>query len=378
MQNLDVYLKEILYRFDRVVIPTLGEFISYYKPAYRDKAKHVFYPPSKHLSFSTNGRVFDDLLVSEIAKKTEESKTAVRDFVQKEVNNWKASLEENNRLELDKIGTLLLSKTGNITFQADQTENYLLDAFGLFPVYSPQIVVEEKTKVIEFGTYTEAEVVEEISLSSSTALRPVPRNSNGSALPVKWHSTFKKYKVSVAAAAGLLLVPTAYFFGNSELNSDSQLSLLNPFSLLSEATYQPRQVGENNEVAENTIANSKIIEENPHTETGTVVADLKASSIKPVAKIATIPEVKATTKENIYGDIDQSLKYHLINGCYKEEENAAKWVRNLRKKGHDAYILDKHKGLYRVSMGSYTSRKLAHTDYAQLKRDGVKSWILKK
>jgi hypothetical protein len=77
-------------------------------------------------------------------------------------------------------------------------------------------------------------------------------------------------------------------------------------------------------------------------------------------------------KQNTSGHI------HLIAGCFSSKSNANTLISELKTQGFEARILDKNKGLFRVSAGSFsssTTAKKAKTNLADL---SFSSWILKK
>jgi cell division protein FtsN len=69
---------------------------------------------------------------------------------------------------------------------------------------------------------------------------------------------------------------------------------------------------------------------------------------------------------------------HLISGCFSEKQNAETFVKELKSKGYNAHIVDKNKGLYRVSAQSFSSKSEAKSFKHKLSNDGYSSWILKK
>ena len=69
----------------------------------------------------------------------------------------------------------------------------------------------------------------------------------------------------------------------------------------------------------------------------------------------------------------------MIVGCFGNKKNAKKLVRKLNKKGLNAFELDIHKKLHRISVGSFISKEKAKEERIQLKRNqGISSWVLKK
>ena len=62
------YIQELLYRYNCVVVPEFGAFLTHVKPAFIDRTSHTFYPPSKVLSFNSQLQTNDGLLISYMAE----------------------------------------------------------------------------------------------------------------------------------------------------------------------------------------------------------------------------------------------------------------------------------------------------------------------
>lgn len=128
MQVTD-YISALLYRYECVVIPGFGAFLTQRQPAQINAENAVCYPPKKTISFNRQLRENDGLLANYIAKNEgisyEQSLRLIRTFV----DNLHETLTAHFHVDLDKIG--VLSKKGEqILFQPDYTTNYLLEAFG--------------------------------------------------------------------------------------------------------------------------------------------------------------------------------------------------------------------------------------------------------
>src|SRR5690606_41196942 len=61
------YITELLYRYNCVVVPGFGAFLTQMKPAVINEATHSFSPPSKIVSFNGQLSSNDGLLVSYMA-----------------------------------------------------------------------------------------------------------------------------------------------------------------------------------------------------------------------------------------------------------------------------------------------------------------------
>ena len=61
------YINDLLYRYDCVIVPNFGGFISNRIGAKVNRVSHHFYPPTKQIAFNVHLKQNDGLLVNYIA-----------------------------------------------------------------------------------------------------------------------------------------------------------------------------------------------------------------------------------------------------------------------------------------------------------------------
>jgi len=145
---LERYISDLLYRYNCVVVPSFGAFLSQHKSAVLNKQTHSFYPPSKSLSFNNQLSSNDGLLVSHMA---EVEKCTYEEMLQKVLNKverWKRILDQGERLTLENIGDLKANKDGKILFQPSYQLNHLTSSFGLSSFVSAPITREVLKKEV--------------------------------------------------------------------------------------------------------------------------------------------------------------------------------------------------------------------------------------
>ncbi|WP_411029451.1 SPOR domain-containing protein [Spongiimicrobium sp. 3-5] len=149
--GVDFYIGELLYRYNCVVVPEFGAFLTQMKSAIINKSTHSFYPPSKELSFNQQLSSNDGLLVSYIADAENTTYEETLQKLNKIVKNWKRQLRT-EKLLLPNIGELSLSKEGNIQFQPSYQVNYLTSSYGLSSFVSIPVsreVLKEEVVTLE-------------------------------------------------------------------------------------------------------------------------------------------------------------------------------------------------------------------------------------
>lgn len=130
--QLSKYISELLYRYDCVMVPNFGGFVSNTVSSKIDSETHQFTPPSKNISFNVNLQQNDGLLTNHIATSLHISYDKASDIIRKEVEAWKNDLK-NAPLLLQNIGQLFLEED-HLVFEPISKVNYLTSSFGLSDV----------------------------------------------------------------------------------------------------------------------------------------------------------------------------------------------------------------------------------------------------
>ena len=146
--TLAKYIGDLLYRYECVIVPNFGGFVTNEISAKVNHLTHTFYAPSKQLTFNSHLQNSDGLLVNYVASVKNISYSKASVFIENEVNLWKTSLI-NETVELESIGSFYLSKDGKYIFEPSNTVNYLTSSFGL-NTYVSQAVKREEYKEKDF------------------------------------------------------------------------------------------------------------------------------------------------------------------------------------------------------------------------------------
>ena len=147
MKDLNVYIEELLYKHQCVIIPKFGAFISNRKSAQMAEDK-TFDPPKRELSFNPSLTSNDGLLIKYISEQTGIEYNLVEDYVNLAVEGWKRILQQDQTLNLEKIGALRLVGEGRISFEPADDVNFLTDSFGMEP-FVPHEVTASDLKIEE-------------------------------------------------------------------------------------------------------------------------------------------------------------------------------------------------------------------------------------
>lgn len=144
LMNIANYISDLLYRYECVMIPNFGGFVTNVKSAQLNAQNNTFYPPFKALTFNANLVQNDGLLANYIAKAEGYSYEQAINFIKETVLLWQQDLNNKLTVELNKIGSLRLNSQHQIIFEPQVNINYLTTSYGLSSVIAAQILKQDK------------------------------------------------------------------------------------------------------------------------------------------------------------------------------------------------------------------------------------------
>lgn len=98
-------------------------------------------PPSQRIVFSFNEKITDEGFVNFISKEHSISDEEAQDRLTSKIHQWKSTLQENNVLNLEELGTFS-NNAGTIVFEGKRIESENSDFYGL-----EEINIQELKKV---------------------------------------------------------------------------------------------------------------------------------------------------------------------------------------------------------------------------------------
>ncbi len=147
--GIEHHIQQLLYRYNCVVVPDFGAFLTQMKSASILKSTNTFYPPSKRISFNEQLSSNDGLLVSYMANAENKSYEEMLKHTLDVSKTWKKQLHSGERLKISSIGELWLNREGKLQFQPSDEVNYLTSSFGLSSFVSPVITREVLKEQVE-------------------------------------------------------------------------------------------------------------------------------------------------------------------------------------------------------------------------------------
>ncbi|HLS10824.1 MAG TPA: SPOR domain-containing protein [Flavobacteriaceae bacterium] len=134
MMDIVNHINELLFRYECVIIPGFGAFLTHHQSAYTDKDTNTFMPPSKTLSFNRQLQTNDGLLAAHLAKIYGLSYQEALQDLREQVQIWTEQLENKTPLHFVQLGVIESDQEGNWQFSPDPKNIFQAKSFGLGPV----------------------------------------------------------------------------------------------------------------------------------------------------------------------------------------------------------------------------------------------------
>ena len=315
--RIATYISDLLYRYECVIVPDFGAFITQRKAASIDTSSNIVLPPRKILSFNEQLNNHDGLLANHIAKEEELVYEAALKIIADEVITLKNKLSSGELVLWSKIGHFSMNAEGKIQFMPSEDVNYLTDAFGLAPLAKAPVLREEAILETEEIKPVVAAIEEETPVVVLSEEEEKPRKG------------YWKYAAAAVVGIGLL-------------------------GLLGREYVNQREA--------ETIADRDRVAKGMYQE--------------QVASIIDVPAITfdAKVEEAIKGD------FHIIAGAFRFEENAQKRMEELQTLGFTPRQVGVNKyGLHQIAYASFESREEAIALLTEVKRQHNRdAWLLVK
>ena len=331
--DISVFISDLLFEHDCVIVPGFGGFICNYRPAEIHPVLHYINPPSKSVSFNVNLSSNDGLLINYIAKTGNLSFYDAQELVSNWVDASKSLLKRNETLILKRVGRIFSDIEGNVQFAPDDSVNYLKSSFALKPITVQPVL---RGKEVDF---TE-------KFTQETKKNTIPQRSVWKIAAV--------IVLIMGIGALIQMMRMGIEVRPLSLNEASVFSFFTHFTGHHEDSMTPLPVE----------LEKPAPLETPKTETPEV-APVNIEN-KPVVKPATVQT------ENTHG-------YYIIIGAFSESKNAENAKAQLQSRFPNATIFsDKSGRLTRVGYSAGNDSRTAQEQLRNVQTDNPGYWLLKK
>ena len=146
--TIATYISDLLYRYECVILPGFGAFLSQKVSSEFNEKEQNFYPPKKQLSFNSQLKKNDGLLANYIAEVENLGYRQAVYRIDEYVQQLQLQLEKDKSFIIKNIGTFEVIQ-GKLQFEPLATSNFLADAFGLSSIPALTVSREVLKKQIE-------------------------------------------------------------------------------------------------------------------------------------------------------------------------------------------------------------------------------------
>lgn len=374
--NLDQHIASLLENHDCVILPDFGGFVGNYASARINPINHRFDPPFRKISFNKLLTHNDGLLAAYVAEKNNEKYESAMVRVKDYVVYLRSELKTHKRIEFDRIGILYQLADGSFRFEQLKTASLFPEGFGLESFFSKTIerkagiktIIEPKPASVQLEK-PQPKLVEPPKVIPIS--KPIEKEIQASKEAAENEPKKRTYWPAVAAAIALPIIGYSVWLaiGTPLLNNKERFhtSDLNPFSDRIETEYQQRNHAFESTVLEN-LENLKSSES---AEFVTVFESAERDKTLVVSLEEKISRHISTT-------VKSELHYHIIGGCFSDENNASGLVEKFQNRGSNASVVDQKGALNRVSVASFATQKEALSALETYRQEIPNAWLLHK
>ena len=317
---LEHYISDLLYRYNCVVVPGFGAFLTQKNSARINQATNTFSAPNKSIAFNKQLISNDGLLVSYVSESEKIPFESALSSIEEQVKVWKNILIQETSLNLKNIGSLSRNNEDKILFQPASEPNYLTSSFGLSNFNSIPITREVLKREI-------VEIEENIPF----VISPERRENKG----------FRPY---LKYAAILLLAFSTGVTG-----------------------YRVFQQQRTNEQVARQDAQEYVTKQ---------IQEATFFDLSPLELPTLTVEASTTTSPTI----EEGEMHYIVAGAFRVKANADRKIEQLKASGFNAdYYGTNDYGLHMVTYESYTNSSDALKALREIKRTQSKdAWLLSK
>lgn len=153
--HLTHYISDLLFRYECVIIPGFGAFLTHQNPAYINRIDHTFHPPSKRVSFNRQLQTNDGLLANYVASAEKIPYEAALNKIRNFSYSLNNTLKKEKKIDFGSIGSFLYNQEGNVEFLPNEHKNFASESFGLSTFTLSEIQRSEAVKPVFDLTSTE-------------------------------------------------------------------------------------------------------------------------------------------------------------------------------------------------------------------------------
>lgn len=371
MKNLARHIEWLLHDNDCVILPGFGGFIAHAVPAYYVSEEHLYYPPSRSISFNTSITMNDGLLAQSYMRSYNVDYAQATYLVDMAIERLRDTLDEKGSVTIPRIGTIKQDIYQTVQFIAEPAgiSSPLHFGLGTFAI----------STLTQLGTLSTGVTTKKDSIITQTE-RTIDLHIQKRTLQ----------RIMTTAAVFLLLLMAALPVGDlkptdiaslqltkitnepqTEIISDSHVTSIED---LEQETVETLDSGANVEAIEEPISQSEI--ETIADENAAVYAE-NALEL-PVKIVTEIPAVTTETETETLQPTTSTKTYHIIVASLPNKRGADEVIEDYVAKGYQQATLVERDDRVRVSLVQFTDKDEANNFLKTLRENEVfqNAWLL--
>ncbi|NEV92929.1 SPOR domain-containing protein [Psychroflexus sp. YR1-1] len=314
--RVEDYIKDLLYRYECVIVPGFGAFVTQKNTSAYHADSHRFTPPSRKLTFNKAIQNHDGLLAETIAKGESMDFDSAKHKIQLFVKDFQTALRLEKVIDIPQLGRFKLDEEHKLSFEPNDATNYFVESFGL-----AEMTLDSVSQALQ-----ENAAEEDSGVKVRTLQAPVMAEETSE---VKHRRPYLKY-----AAVGVIALSLIGFGGLYQYN-----------------TYVISHNDAEAQKAESLLQDKIQSAEFSYTLSELPLSTTKLETLKP--------------------------KYHIIAGAFRVKSNAIRKVELLRAQGYKASMIGENAyGLHQVAFDSYVQKEEALSQLRTIKAtENPEAWL---
>ena len=374
MKNLARHIDLLLRTNDCVILPGFGGFIAHTVPAYYASEEHLYYPPTRNISFNASITMNDGLLAQSYMKSYQVDYARATYMID-------VAIEELRDM-LDEVGSVTLPRIGLIKQDIYQTIQFIPETAG---ISSPKHFGLSSFFMQELGQ------LQAMSAKTEQSQSVITQTEKTFALHISKHML---RQVMSTAAVLLLLLMVSLPIGEKTATDIASLQLIKTINsevVLETSVAITQEMTEAVGITPNTtIIDSTSTIETPTTtglaaieiessfnyETAVAEAIATESEATEAANVTVAPEAEqhaAPTPQNV-----STRSYHIIVASLPNHRGADEIVNKYTAQGYTNVSLVERDGRIRISLTQFNNKDEANSYLSALRTNEAfaNAWLL--
>jgi len=409
------HIEQLLAQHDCVIIPDFGGFIVNHVSAVIDNANGTIKAPQKVIYFNPALNYNDGLLVGAILTANHTTFRKANRMVADQVTALRQSIQQGNTVEMGKIGSFALNTQGQIEFMPAASFDFLPDNIGNYPIHfntlrseqveKRQIVLQLPSNGHRLYKYVAACAAVMILMMAAPALQHNVSSNFAKINPLSIFDSqsthtavVQESHVVAALPAKQILTPTqtpvALISSPAQINNgiwhvivgnfETPKSARKYIDLIAKTDKTPLTAyGTNNVyriVAGSFVTKAEAVEKQKELQQH---PDFKTAWLLNNPKLQSYPLASETTTNEPIGKVTADVNgsdWHLVVANFKTTTCAQKFIDEVGKKDKTPLSVYGTNNMYRVVVGSFTSKEAAIEKKKQIQQHNSfkDAWVLYK